>query len=176
MAGSQQDKLRFVFQMYDANGDGSLDRDELLQVFKISASLKGDYIPLPQLKKMVDDTLKEIDIDGAFHFSYSPRPYRFHLTLPVLQAMVHWTFASLSWLFNATSWRFRPGLPLFEIIKDGSREHKSFPISLSAPDCQEKMHFPFRFSQFLSPRTRALETLSACQRCSSLRRKMMRAC
>ena len=84
-SGSVQDKLRFVFQMYDANGDGSLDREELLQIFKVSASLKGTYIPLPQLKRMVEETFKEIDLnhDGTLDFS------EFELAIQKNQLEVH---------------------------------------------------------------------------------------
>ena len=33
--GSMKDKLRFVFNMYDADGNGTLDKDEVLQIFKV---------------------------------------------------------------------------------------------------------------------------------------------
>ncbi len=59
-----------MFNMYDTDGNGTLDKAEVLQIFRVSASLKGEYIPLPQLKRMVEDTFKEIDLngDGALDF------------------------------------------------------------------------------------------------------------
>jgi Ca2+-binding EF-hand superfamily protein len=62
--GSLQQKLRFVFNMYDADGNGTLDKDELLQIFRVTTSLKGEYVPVPQLRRMVEETLKEIDLNG----------------------------------------------------------------------------------------------------------------
>ncbi len=62
--GTLQQKLRFVFNMYDADGNGTLDKEELLQIFRVSTSLKGEYVPLPQLRRMVEDTLREIDLNG----------------------------------------------------------------------------------------------------------------
>jgi Ca2+-binding EF-hand superfamily protein len=69
--GSQQDKLRFVFQMYDADGNGTLDKEEVLQIFKVTSSLKGTYVPLPQLKRMVEDTFKEIDLNNDGHLDFN---------------------------------------------------------------------------------------------------------
>jgi Ca2+-binding EF-hand superfamily protein len=62
--GTLQQKLRFVFNMYDADGNGTLDKDELLQIFRVSTSLKGEYVPVPQLRRMVEETMKEIDLNG----------------------------------------------------------------------------------------------------------------
>lgn len=62
-AGSTRDKLRFVFNMYDKDGNGELDKDEVTDIFRVSATLKGTYIAPPQLKAMVDKTFDEIDLN-----------------------------------------------------------------------------------------------------------------
>ncbi len=42
LKGSQDQKLKFVFQMYDTDKNGTLDKEEVLQIFKVSTSLKGE--------------------------------------------------------------------------------------------------------------------------------------
>jgi Ca2+-binding EF-hand superfamily protein len=34
--GNPQKKLRWAFQMYDVNGDGHIDIDEMLQIIQVS--------------------------------------------------------------------------------------------------------------------------------------------
>lgn len=40
-AGVQQ-KLRWYFKLYDIDGSGCIDRDELLLIIKVSTGIKGD--------------------------------------------------------------------------------------------------------------------------------------
>lgn len=52
-AGVQQ-KLRWYFKLYDIDGSGCIDRDELLLIIKVSIRLKGlgrSEDPLPKKKK-----------------------------------------------------------------------------------------------------------------------------
>lgn len=64
---SQEDKLRFAFQIYDINNDGFISNGELFQVLKM---MVGDNLNDVQLQQLVDRTIvkADIDFDGKISF------------------------------------------------------------------------------------------------------------
>lgn len=41
LKGGVEQKLRWYFKLYDVDGSGCIDRDELLQIIKVCVSLRG---------------------------------------------------------------------------------------------------------------------------------------
>ena len=64
---SQQDKLRFAFQIYDINNDGFISNGELFQVLKM---MVGTNLNDVQLQQLVDRTIvkADTDFDGKISF------------------------------------------------------------------------------------------------------------
>lgn len=64
---SQEDKLRFAFQIYDINNDGFISNGELFQVLKM---MVGDNLNDVQLQQLVDRTIvkADTDFDGKISF------------------------------------------------------------------------------------------------------------
>jgi len=58
ISAEQEQKAREVFEMLDANGDGQLSKDELLQGYKII--LNGD---IEEAKKQVDELMMQVDMN-----------------------------------------------------------------------------------------------------------------
>ena len=65
---SQEDKLRFAFQIYDINNDGFISNGELFQVLKM---MVGTNLNDVQLQQLVDRTIvkADTDFDGKISFS-----------------------------------------------------------------------------------------------------------
>ena len=59
---SQEDKLRFAFQIYDINNDGFISNGELFQVLKM---MVGSNLKDTQLQQIVDKTILFADKDGT---------------------------------------------------------------------------------------------------------------
>eukprot|EP00013_Stygamoeba_regulata_P010421 CAMPEP_0177686850 /NCGR_PEP_ID=MMETSP0447-20121125/33797_1 /TAXON_ID=0 /ORGANISM="Stygamoeba regulata, Strain BSH-02190019" /LENGTH=171 /DNA_ID=CAMNT_0019197017 /DNA_START=202 /DNA_END=714 /DNA_ORIENTATION=- len=55
----QEDKMKFLFQIFDVKGDGVVDREELFQVFKI---MVGNTLSEDQMHQLVTRVLKECDL------------------------------------------------------------------------------------------------------------------
>ena len=64
---SQQDKLRFAFQIYDINNDGFISNGELFEVLKM---MVGGNLNDVQLQQLVDRTIvkADTDFDGKISF------------------------------------------------------------------------------------------------------------
>lgn len=74
--GSAYDKLAFCFRVYDRDHDGSIERDELLEMFTamLLRSGKAKGPPTPALQELIDDFVDtiydtfDIDRNGALEF------------------------------------------------------------------------------------------------------------
>ena len=64
---SQEDKLRFAFQIYDINNDGFISNGELFTVLKM---MVGNNLNDVQLQQLVDRTIirADKDLDGKINF------------------------------------------------------------------------------------------------------------
>ena len=64
---SQEDKLRFAFQIYDINNDGFISNGELFEVLKM---MVGSNLNDTQLQQLVDRTIvkADTDFDGKISF------------------------------------------------------------------------------------------------------------
>ena len=64
---SQEDKLRFAFQIYDINNDGFISNGELFEVLKM---MVGGNLNDVQLQQLVDRTIvkADTDFDGKISF------------------------------------------------------------------------------------------------------------
>ena len=64
---SQEDKLRFAFQIYDINNDGFISNGELFEVLKM---MVGNNLNDTQLQQLVDRTIvkADTDFDGKISF------------------------------------------------------------------------------------------------------------
>jgi serine/threonine-protein phosphatase 2B regulatory subunit len=65
---SQDEKLRFAFQIYDINNDGFISNGELFTVLKM---MVGNNLNEVQLQQLVDRTIikADEDLDGKISFS-----------------------------------------------------------------------------------------------------------
>ena len=67
-AGStNEEKLRFAFQIYDINNDGYISNGELFQVLKM---MVGDNLNDVQLQQLVDRTIIKADTDKDGKISF----------------------------------------------------------------------------------------------------------
>ncbi|XP_069007142.1 guanylyl cyclase-activating protein 1 [Embiotoca jacksoni] len=69
LRGGVQQKLRWYFKLYDVNGSGCIDRDELLQIIKSIRAINGipSVMSAEDFANMVFD---KIDINGDGELSY----------------------------------------------------------------------------------------------------------
>jgi len=58
--GSQEEKLRWTFRLYDINGDGILTFEEVLEVLEASTDLRGG----DQYRKFPEELFMDLDSDG----------------------------------------------------------------------------------------------------------------
>ncbi|EFA80957.1 protein phosphatase 2B [Heterostelium album PN500] len=65
--GSKQDKLKFLFQVYDMDNDGFIGNGELFQVLKMMVGTNLNDI---QLQQIVDKTIIEGDLDKDGKISF----------------------------------------------------------------------------------------------------------
>ncbi|KYQ89227.1 protein phosphatase 2B [Tieghemostelium lacteum] len=65
--GSKDDKLKFLFQIYDIDCDGYISNGELFQVLKM---MVGSNLNDVQLQQIVDKTIIEGDLDKDGKISY----------------------------------------------------------------------------------------------------------
>ena len=62
---SIEEKAKFVFRVYDLDGNGTISRDELYEVMTLSLRENSDVkIPEVALKRIVNDTIKKMDQNG----------------------------------------------------------------------------------------------------------------
>ncbi|XP_049589582.1 guanylyl cyclase-activating protein 1-like isoform X2 [Syngnathus scovelli] len=69
LKGAVQKKLRWYFKLYDLDGSGCIDRDELLLIFKSIDAINGihDDVKAEEFTNMVFD---KIDVNGDGELSY----------------------------------------------------------------------------------------------------------
>jgi len=65
--GDLEAKLKFVFQIYDIDGDGFISNPELFHVLKI---MVGKNLTEAQLQQIVDKTILEADLDRDGKLSF----------------------------------------------------------------------------------------------------------
>jgi calcineurin B homologous protein 1 len=58
---SKENKLKFLFGIYDRNKDNKIDKQELLAILKM---LVGHNIAEDQINAICDRTITELDMDG----------------------------------------------------------------------------------------------------------------
>ena len=66
-AGSEEDKMRFLFSIYDIEGDGFISNGELFKVLKM---MVGNNLSDVQLQQLVDRTIIRADEDFDGKISY----------------------------------------------------------------------------------------------------------
>lgn len=66
-AGSEEDKMRFLFSIYDIEGDGFISNGELFKVLKM---MVGNNLTDVQLQQLVDRTIIRADEDYDGKISY----------------------------------------------------------------------------------------------------------
>eukprot|EP01129_Flabellula_baltica_P016589 TRINITY_DN892_c0_g1_i2.p1 TRINITY_DN892_c0_g1~~TRINITY_DN892_c0_g1_i2.p1 ORF type:complete len:156 (+),score=39.09 TRINITY_DN892_c0_g1_i2:45-512(+) len=61
LKGTEEEKIKFAFRIYDLNDDGFIDQDELFEVLKM---MVGNNLKDRQLWQIVHKTMADSDIDG----------------------------------------------------------------------------------------------------------------
>ena len=67
VAGDEETKLRFMFDMYDMDCDGYVSNGDL---FKVVALMSGENLTAMQLQQLVDRTIRDNDADGDGMLSF----------------------------------------------------------------------------------------------------------
>ena len=67
--GTLEEKLRFSFQIYDVDGDGTIDKSELASMLKASL-MDSFHLSDEQINELVEATFKEVDVNGDGHISF----------------------------------------------------------------------------------------------------------
>jgi len=67
-SGTAQDKLKFVFKIYDIDNDGFISNGELFKVLKM---MVGENLNETQLQQLVDKTIIKADRDGDGKVSFT---------------------------------------------------------------------------------------------------------
>jgi len=65
--GTDEEKLRFIFRVYDINADGYITNGEL---FKVLKAMVGNNLTEVQLQQIVDKTILHADKDGDGKISF----------------------------------------------------------------------------------------------------------
>ncbi|KAK2964670.1 putative Calcineurin subunit B [Blattamonas nauphoetae] len=65
-----EDKLKFVFRIYDLDRDGFIDKEELYNVFKASLDQTALSLTEEQMRSMIDSTFFEADLNHDGLISY----------------------------------------------------------------------------------------------------------
>jgi len=66
-SGSKEDKLKFIFKMYDIDGDGYISNGELFKVLKM---MVGSNLTDVQLQQLVDQTMLKVDTNRLGKVSF----------------------------------------------------------------------------------------------------------
>lgn len=68
--GKFEDKLRFSFNIYDVDRDGSIDKAELYELLKASLIEHSLQLPEAAMRSLVDTTFAEADLNGDGKISF----------------------------------------------------------------------------------------------------------
>lgn len=68
--GSMEERLKFLFDAYDTDGSGTLTPDEVANIFRASLASTGQPANYAEIRQMVDDCFKEIDVNGDGEINY----------------------------------------------------------------------------------------------------------
>ena len=65
--GNEEEKIKFLFKVYDIDGDGYVTKDELFVILK---SLVGNSLNNSQLEQISEKTISDIDSSGEGRMSF----------------------------------------------------------------------------------------------------------
>jgi len=68
--GTMEERLKFLFNAYDTDGSGTLTPDEVFRIFKASLASKGEAVNANQIREMVDECFRQIDVNGDGEINY----------------------------------------------------------------------------------------------------------
>lgn len=68
--GTMEERLKFLFDAYDVDGSGTLTPDEVYNIFKASLASKGETISTKEIRDMVDECFRQIDVNGDGEINY----------------------------------------------------------------------------------------------------------
>lgn len=72
LRGTQEEKIKYAFNVYDLNGDGYISREEMFQMLKTSIIKQpSEEDPDEGIKDLVEIALKKMDKDHDSRLSYS---------------------------------------------------------------------------------------------------------
>ncbi len=66
-ANSRQNRLRFLYSIYDRDHDQRINKDELLSILRM---LVGSNIPEEQIQSIAERTICELDVDGDLSITF----------------------------------------------------------------------------------------------------------
>jgi len=70
LKGTPEERLKLMFNSYDLDGDGVLDKIELYNMIKSSTKNSGQDVSDTVLKKMVEETFELVDTDKNGEISF----------------------------------------------------------------------------------------------------------
>eukprot|EP00163_Fabomonas_tropica_P030204 TRINITY_DN6738_c0_g1_i2.p1 TRINITY_DN6738_c0_g1~~TRINITY_DN6738_c0_g1_i2.p1 ORF type:complete len:194 (-),score=46.86 TRINITY_DN6738_c0_g1_i2:230-811(-) len=68
--GTFEEKLHFSFNVYDLDGDGRIDKDEMTQIIKATLVQTPLQLSESQIQSLIDSTFAEADSDGDGRISF----------------------------------------------------------------------------------------------------------
>jgi Ca2+-binding EF-hand superfamily protein len=68
--GTMEERLKFLFDAYDVDGSGTLTPDEVYNIFKASLASKGEPVGTKEIRDMVDECFRQIDVNGDGEINY----------------------------------------------------------------------------------------------------------
>lgn len=69
--GSLDERLTFIFNMYDADGSGFLEKEEIFEIFKSSLQSRGEYATDATLQQWTEEALRAADANGDGKLSFT---------------------------------------------------------------------------------------------------------
>ncbi len=67
-SNSKQNKLKFLYSIYDRDKDEKVNKSELLSILRM---LVGSNIPEEQMNAIAERTISELDVDGDLSITFS---------------------------------------------------------------------------------------------------------
>ena len=59
-----EDKLTWIFSLYDLNGSGTIETDELSDMFRTLFEMSGMRVTDVQIEMLTTDVMQQLDVDG----------------------------------------------------------------------------------------------------------------